>query len=170
MLRVLVPLALAVSGSVLAQDTGPPREPASAPFEIVRSHSDIDVSGDGSYAEADETALRVLDSRGQKALQQTTLSYTERLQTLDVESAYTLKANGEKIPVSPDQILRGVGATSAPGFQDVKTLTIVFPRLDIGDEVVLTTLTKQLVPCSPGRSPCARISSAPSRRTMCRSR
>ena len=39
---------------------------------------------------------------------------------------------------------------SPSGFQDLKTLTIVFPRLDVGDEVVLTTLMKQLVPLFTG--------------------
>jgi transglutaminase-like putative cysteine protease len=150
MFRFMVPLALAASGSVLAQDAGSPGASTSAPFEIVESHSDIDVNDDGSYVEANETGFRVLDSRGQKALQQTTLSYTEGLQTLEVGSAYTLKANGQKIPVSPDQILRGSGATSAPGFEDIQTVTIVFPRLEIGDEVVLTTLKKQLVPLFAG--------------------
>ena len=48
--------------------------PPTAPFEIVKSRTDIDVSADGSYVEATELALRVLDSRGQKALQQTTLA------------------------------------------------------------------------------------------------
>lgn len=149
-LRFVVPVMLTASGSVLAQDASSPRDSASAPFEIVKSHSDIDVSDDGSYVEADETAFRVLDSRGQKSLQQTTLTYTEGLQTLEVESAYTLKADGQKIAVLPDQILRGSGATSAPGFEDLKTLTIVFPRLDVGDEVVLSIMKKQLVPLFAG--------------------
>src|SRR5207253_2588600 len=99
---------------------------------------------------ASETAMRVLDSRGQKALQQLTLGYSEGLQTLQVPSAYTLKANGEKIAVPDDQMLHGYGATSAPGFEDVKTLTIVFPRLDIGDQIVVTTLRHQIVPLFAG--------------------
>lgn len=119
-------------------------------FETVRSHADIDVNADGSFVEAAETGLRVLDSRGQKALQQVTLDYTEGLQSLAVVSAYTLKANGEKIAVPEDQMLRGFGATSAPGFEDLKTVTIVFPKLDIGDEVFLTTLRRQIVPLFAG--------------------
>jgi transglutaminase-like putative cysteine protease len=143
-------LVIAASGPVLAQNAGKRNSPDSASFEIVRSHTDIDVAADGSYVQAEETAVRVLDSRSQKAFQQTTLAYTEGLQSLAVEDAYTLKANGEKIPVPQDQIMKGAGATSAPGFEDDKTLTIVFPRLDIGDEVVLTTLRKQIVPLFTG--------------------
>jgi transglutaminase-like putative cysteine protease len=127
-----------------------PTKPATAPFEIVKSRTDIDVNADGSYVEATEAALRVLDSRGLKALQQTTLAYTEGLQSLEIGSAYTQKANGEKIEVPRDQILRGYGATSKPGFEDVKTLTIVYPKLEIGDEVVLITLMKQRQPLFAG--------------------
>jgi transglutaminase-like putative cysteine protease len=139
---------LAVAGPVLAQDAFP--NVPTAPFEIVRSRADIDVNPDGSFVQAEETAVRVLDARGQKALQQTTLSYTDGLQTLSVKSAYTLKASGEKIPVPDDHFLRGLGATSAPGFEDVKTLTIVYPRLEVGDQIVLTTLRKQIVPLFAG--------------------
>src|SRR6202042_836306 len=120
--------------------------PPTAPFEIVKSRIDIDVSADGTYVEASESALRVLDSRGQKALQQTTLAYVEGLQSLEVHSAYTLKADGEKIMVPENQFLHGSGAISRPGFEDSKTLTIVFPKLEVGDQVVLVTLLKQKIP------------------------
>ncbi|MGH6877997.1 MAG: DUF3857 domain-containing transglutaminase family protein [Rhizomicrobium sp.] len=146
-LCAVAPLLLAATPPVLAQDTASVPTP---PFELVRSRVDIDVDADGSYAVADEMALRVLDSRGRKALQQTTLGYTQGLQSLQVESAYTLKANGEKIPVPPNQMLWGSGATSAPGFEDVKTLTIVFPKLEIGDEIVLITVKRQIVPLFAG--------------------
>lgn len=118
--------------------------------EITKWHLDIDVSSNGSYVEASEIGVRALDSRGQKALQQVTLGYSEGLQTLDVTSAYTLKATGEKIPVSNDQMLRGSGATTAPGFEDLKTTTIVFPRLEVGDQILLTTLRRQIVPLFTG--------------------
>ena len=123
---------------------------SSAAFEVVKSHFNIDVNADGSFEEADENVFKVLDSRGQKALQQTTFSYTEGLESVDIASAYTLKPDGEKISVPENQILRGFGATSAPGFQDIKTITVVFPRLDIGDEIVLETLRKQIVPLFAG--------------------
>ena len=115
-------------------------------FEIVRGRDDIDVNPDGSFAEASEIAIRVLDSRGQKAFQQVTLGYSDGLESLGVASAYTLKRDGQKIPVAHDQMLRGFGATSRPGFEDLKTVTIIFPQLEIGDQIVLTTLRRQIVP------------------------
>jgi transglutaminase-like putative cysteine protease len=143
-------LFVAFCGAVAARNATAPQAPATAPVEVVRSLSDIDVNPDGSFVEADESTLRVLDTRGQRAVQQTTLTYTEGLETLQIISAYTQKANGEKIPVADNQILRGYGATSAPGFEDVKTVTIIFPRLEVGDESALSTLRKQIVPLFAG--------------------
>ena len=139
-------VALAVTGTVCAQQAAPPAAPASAPFEIVRSHIDFDVNADGSSVETDDTALRVLDSRGQDVLRRRSLSYTEGLQSIEIESAYALKADGERIDVPKGAIFRNSAAPSAPGFENAKVLTLYFPRLDIGDEVVLVTVRKQLVP------------------------
>ena len=145
-------LALAaLASAVLAEEQKAQPIGASAPVELVRSHIDVDVNADGTYVVAKELALRVLDSRGQKMLQQTTLSYTDGLQDLQVISAYTEKADGEKIPVDADKMLRGLGETSAPGFEDLRTITIVFPKLDIGDKTVLETVLKQKVPLFPGQ-------------------
>jgi len=142
--------AFAVPEAALAQPVAQPAQPPSAPFEIVRSHIDIDVNADGSSVETEDTALRVLDSRGQESLRRRTLSYTEGLQSIDIESAYALKADGEKIDVPERAIFRNSAAPSAPGFENAKLLTVYFPRLDIGDEVVLVTAKKQTVPAFPG--------------------
>ena len=66
-------------------------------MEIVRQHIDIDVNEDGSYVEVRETAIRPLTSQGVKAVQQLTLSFTRGFQTIEIPSAYTLKADGRKI-------------------------------------------------------------------------
>jgi transglutaminase-like putative cysteine protease len=120
-------------------------------FEIVKSHVDFEVSPDGSYMESSETAYRVLDSRGLKQLQQTTLTYTQGFETLRVAFAYTLKANGQRINVPQSSMLNGHGATSEPGFQDERTLTIIFPNVEVGDQVVLIMLRQQTVPWFAGQ-------------------
>jgi transglutaminase-like putative cysteine protease len=126
----------------------PPPDPG---FEIVKSHLDFEVSADGSYLESSETAFRVLDARGLKGLQQTTLTYTQGYEDLKVGYAYTLKANGQRVDVPQSSMLFGHGATSAPGFQDERTLTVIFPNVEIGDEVVLIMLRRQIVPWFVGQ-------------------
>jgi transglutaminase-like putative cysteine protease len=40
----------------------------------------------------------------------------------------------------------GTGASTAVGFDDLKTITVVFPSLEVGDQIVLTTVFHQTVP------------------------
>ncbi len=123
----------------------------SPPFEVAKDHVDADVSADGTFQQATEVAYRVLDAQGQRALQQITLSYTSGYQVLTVGEAFTRKADGREIAVKPTNILYGRGASSKPGFEDISTVTIVFPDLAVGDEVVLSTLLNQKVPWIPGQ-------------------
>ncbi|HEY1710146.1 MAG TPA: DUF3857 and transglutaminase domain-containing protein [Rhizomicrobium sp.] len=117
-----------------------------APFSIVKSHDEVEVSSGGSYAESREVIYKVLTEQGARALRQVTLSYTEGFQQYAVMAAYTRKADGKRIDVDKSSLLRGYGASSEPGFEDVKTITVVFPNVEVGDEVALTTAFRQTVP------------------------
>ncbi len=114
-----------------------------APVEIVKQHDDIDVQADGTFARAAEVAYRALDQQGVQLLQKLQLSYMDGFQSLEVEAAYTLKADGKRIDVTPDGMVYGRGNGA---LQSLKLLTIVFPDLEPGDEIVLVTLSKQLIP------------------------
>lgn len=145
MLRVFAVSALFVLAA--AQAIAAP-EP---PFEVAKDHIDADVNADGTFEQASEVAYRVLDTQGQRALQQITLSYTSGYQELRVSEAYTLKADGRQIKVKPSNILYGRGASSTPGYEDISTVTIVFPDLAVGDEIVLTTVLTQKTPWIAGQ-------------------
>ncbi|MBI3676912.1 MAG: DUF3857 and transglutaminase domain-containing protein [Proteobacteria bacterium] len=113
-------------------------------FEIVKQHVDIEISTDGTFYEADEMAFRVLNEQGRHGLQQMTLTNTQGYETTQIKSAYTLKPNGTRLDVPPGQILYGRGASTGPGgFDDLQTMTVVYPNVEIGDEVVLVTLFHQ---------------------------
>ena len=81
---------------------------------------------DGSYVEARETAMRPLTEAGVKELQQVRHSFTRGFENVTVPSAYTLKKDGTKIALGQGDFLYGRGAKSAPGFEDVLTMTFVF--------------------------------------------
>jgi transglutaminase-like putative cysteine protease len=121
---------------------------ATPSFEIVKQDVDLEVAADGRSWEAVEVRLRPLTAQGVKLLQQRTLSYTQGYQQLNIE-AYTLKKDGRKIDIPSGDILQGHGETTSPGFEDTRTMTIVFPSLEIGDQAVLLTRTVQLVPWFP---------------------
>jgi transglutaminase-like putative cysteine protease len=149
MLRAFAVSALVLFAATLVAE-GAPAAPE-PPFEVAKEHIDADVNADGTFLQASEIAYRVLDATGQRALQQITLSYTSGYQELGVTEAYTLKADGRRVDVKPGNILYGRGASSAPGYEDISTVTIVFPDLAVGDEIVLTTLLNQKTPWIAGQ-------------------
>ena len=108
----------------------------------------MEAAPDGRSWQVEEVHYRPLTSQGVEALQTFTLSYTQGYQTLSVR-AYTLKKDGRRIDIPQGDMLQGHGDTSQPGFEDTRTLTIVYPSLEIGDQAVMITQTQQLVPWFP---------------------
>lgn len=137
---------LAFARPVLAQSVS-----KSSPFEIVSAHTDIDVAADGSYVEKREVTYRLLTDAAVQALRQMTLSYTDGYQSLQIASAFTLKANGTRYDVAADSLLRGYGATTSPGFEDLKTIQVIFPNVEVGDEISFTTVFSQTKPWFDGQ-------------------
>jgi len=124
----------------------------SASEELVRQHIDIDLKQNGSYLMVSDTALRALNTQGLAHLQKISMSYTAFYQSLAITDAYTLKADGRRVQVDPKAgVLYGHGATSLPGYADVKTITVLFPDLEVGDQTVLKTTFQQLKPWFPGQ-------------------
>jgi hypothetical protein len=136
----------AIASSAMAQTASD--SAASPPFEVVKQDIDLEVAPDGRSWQISESRLRPLTAMGVKALQQTTLSYTASYQGL-VLKGYTLKKDGRKIDIPQGDIMLGHGETSSPGFEDTRTMTMVFPNLEIGDQVVLINRSWQIVPWFP---------------------
>jgi len=97
---------------------------------------------------ADETVEKTATMRikvlGEAALQaagQQSVSYHEDTQSLDILEAYTEKADGRKVTVDPTNIMTRDAASGVQltFLRDLKTRTIIFPDLAVGDTVVLTT-------------------------------
>lgn len=130
--------------------TGAWAKPA-APFEIVKDHTEIEVSADGSDVSSREQVFRILDARGIAQLHERRFAIARKYEDLQIIAAYTLKAGGQRIDVPKSGMLSGFGQTSAPGFQDNVNLSIFFPNLEVGDSVVLSTVHRQFVPWFAGR-------------------
>jgi hypothetical protein len=141
--RLVTAIAAAAAWLFVAESAAAESTP---PFEIVKSHIEVEVQEGGGYLESREVVYRALTEQGAEALRQMTLSYTEGFQSYTVAAAYTLKKDGSRIDVDRRGMLGGYGASSSPGFQDLKTLTVVFPNVEVGDEVAITTVFSQMVP------------------------
>lgn len=120
--------------------------PSAAPFEIVKDHAEIEVATDGTDISSRELVMRALDERGIAMLHEQRIAVAGAYEDVQVVSAYTLKASGQKIAVPPTGYLRGYGQTSQPGFQDNGIVSIFFPNLEVGDSIVLFTVHRQIKP------------------------
>ncbi|MEJ0026877.1 MAG: DUF3857 and transglutaminase domain-containing protein [Rhizomicrobium sp.] len=120
--------------------------PVTPPFEVVKNHVEIEVQPDGAYVESREVVYRLLTEQGARALREMQLGFTRSYQSYMIPAAYTLKKDGTRIDVPRDSMLLGYGASNSPGFQDTQTLTVVFPNAEVGDEVAITTLFRQIRP------------------------
>lgn len=145
-------MALTALSAVIATALAFGQTPAkSPPLELVKYHVDVELEADGSYTETREIVYRLLTEASVQALRQATLSFTDGYEQLGIQSAYTLKANGTRIDVPQNSMLSGYGASSSPGFEDAKTLQVFFPNVEVGDEIAMTTVFRQIKPWFPGQ-------------------
>ena len=130
---------------------------AKAPFlgyaKYVRYRSDYRVKADGTDVETVEWALKVLTEQGVAAVNRASVAYSDRLQDAEILSAYTLKADGRRIDVPQSNFQTesntGKGRT-APIFSDIRTRTVAFPEVAVGDTVVFSYKMIQKEPTFPG--------------------
>ena len=115
-------------------------------YEVIKSNTEVEVEPGGAYAESREQVYRVLTEEGAAALRQINLYYTDGYQSFRVLHAYTLKKDGTRIDVPPQSMMSGYGTTNSPGFEDLKTISVVFPNLEVGDEIAITTIFHQIKP------------------------
>jgi transglutaminase-like putative cysteine protease len=120
-------------------------------YQWYRAH--YDVNADGTHVEKQAWSLKVLTEQGVAEAQQASVSFSDRLQTLEIISAYTLKSDGRKIDVPKtnfqDEANVGKG-DQAPIFSDIRTRTVAFPDVAVGDSVVLSYQLTQKEATFPG--------------------
>jgi hypothetical protein len=130
---------------------------AKAPFlgyaKYVRYRSDYHVNADGTDVEVTEWALKVLTEQGVSIVNRASVGYSDRLQDAEILKAYTLKADGRRIDVPPSNFQTesntGKGKT-APIFSDIRTKTVAFAEVAVGDTVVFSYKLTQKEPAFPG--------------------
>ncbi len=116
-------------------------------------HAHYDVNADGTHVETTSWALKVLSEQGVARAQEASVSVSDSLEKLEILSAYTLKPDGRKINVPPtnyqDETNTGKGSV-APMFTDIRTRTVAYPDVAVGDTVVLSYKLSQVEATFPG--------------------
>jgi len=110
------------------------------------------VNPDGTYTATIEHREKALTQAGVEEIGQAAMVYSESMQELEVVEAYTLKADGTKIPVPEDKIFVQAPPETqdAPTFSDNKLVQVVFPQVAVGDEVYVAWKLVQKEPYFPG--------------------
>ncbi len=134
-----------------ADDT--PDQPFPGYAKYVRYRVNYRVNADGTDVQTREWALKVLTEQGIAIANQASVSFSDRLESAEILSAYTLKADGRRleVPATNFQVESNTGkGKTAPMFSDIKTRTVAFPEVAVGDTVVLSYQVTQREPTFPG--------------------
>jgi hypothetical protein len=109
---------------------------------------------------ADDTSVleqrlvfRVLSPEGAQAASSVPLSYQDGWQTLELLEAYTLKPDGQRLPVAQDAIQKqsGVlGGSTGMTWPELRVWQLKFSDVQVGDRTVLHYKQTQLKPLLPG--------------------
>jgi len=110
------------------------------------------VADNGALEVVSHAELKVLKQEAVDAIKERNISYSTSIEKVDIETAYTLKADGRRIDVPKDNYQLQVNSGkdgNAPSYSDQTTLTIIFPDLAVGDTAVLTYKQVDLEPIFP---------------------
>lgn len=110
------------------------------------------VHTDGTFLQETYMQLRIETDQGAKESGQISLRYSESLETLTVDCAYTTTPDGERLEVGADRILdqQTAESTHAPMFDDNKVKVVVFPSVGIGATLTLRYRRFLRKPVFPG--------------------
>ncbi len=106
-----------------------------------------------------EVAIKVLAEQGVSEANRAYISYSDRLQSVKILHAYTLKHDGTRFDVPPanfqEEVNKGRGK-AAPMFSDLKTITVAFPEVSVGATVAMVYTRTQREATFPGNFSCLR--------------
>jgi transglutaminase-like putative cysteine protease len=111
------------------------------------------VDTDGSYALTVDHIKRIVLPRAVQAHSQYYISYNRTLDEVGQIEAHTRKPDGRRVPVLPEHILdqQEAASSDAPMFQDTRLKIVVFPEVEVGDQLVVHYTQRRLTPLFPGQ-------------------
>lgn len=156
--RPLLLLVLLFSAPLLAQAQQTTPAPAAARaqadtnYSFVRYRADYEVRADASSVETDEYEILLKTKSAVEQFSQVRLSYSEKMETLEVLQAYTVTAEGLRQDVASDKIYtqESYSSASAAMYADRKVKVVVFPNLAPGARIVYRVRRAQNTPYFPG--------------------
>ncbi|GAB2507924.1 DUF3857 and transglutaminase domain-containing protein [Pseudoxanthomonas sangjuensis] len=155
-LIVLFLLAAFAAPVAFADEVADAQQPAAQEAannsSFVRYRADYEVRADATSVEIDEYEILIKTKAGVDDWSQVRLSYSEKMEALEVLSAYTLTPDGRRHDVPADKIYNqeSYSSASAAMYADRKVKVIVFPNLSPGTRLVYSFRKTQNIPYFPG--------------------
>ena len=136
---------LSLSAARAADDTDPS-------LVIDRYLQHFVVATDGSYRLSVQHAKTIALQRAVQEHSQYYISYNRTLDAVESIKAYTRKRSGRRVPVPPEQIKdqQEAASSDAPMFQDTRLKIIVFPEIEVGDQLVVQYVLRRHTALFPG--------------------
>jgi hypothetical protein len=102
--------------------------------------SDTEIAADATTIQTVHYESWASNAAAARILAEQTIAFSERIETVEIVEAATLKADGRKLPVDPTKILTQLqpGVTRNPLYSDAKRLVVVYPDVGAGDSILLT--------------------------------
>lgn len=122
-------------------------------YRVVMDHQDFDVQADGSFIHTREMLTQIDTPQGIDQFGQAKIYYDGKRAKLDVVEAYTIRANGERVPVTPDRIRRVSASTDdvSPYFTDQMIAIVIFPHVEVGSRLYYKAVLHEVEPVIKGR-------------------
>lgn len=154
-LALLTCLVSAHPAKADAAASGPPAAQAAAisnDFSYLRYRADHEVHADASSASTESVEILLKTKAAVDQFSQIYQSYSEKMETLEVLSAYTLTADGQRHDVAPERIYtqESHSSAAAPIYADRKVRVIVFPHLAPGNRLAYQIRRTRKIPSFPG--------------------
>ncbi|MDM5176226.1 DUF3857 and transglutaminase domain-containing protein [Massilia sp. DJPM01] len=110
------------------------------------------VDTDGSYRLTVDNVKTIVLQRALQAHSQYYISYNTSLDEISEVEAYTVKADGRRIPVPPEQVKdqQEPASGDAPMFQDTRLKIVVFSDVAVGDKVAVHYVLRRKTALFPG--------------------
>lgn len=126
---------------------------AKVPIELTRGVDVLTVELDGTYIAETKDEKTLLEESGRDRISQQSFTFNDKLSTVEILKAETIKKDGRRISVKPEQIRLQVEPASigAPMFTTSKVKTIIFPDVEVGDRVFYHVRRTQQVAPLPGQ-------------------
>lgn len=122
-------------------------------YSILMDIQDFEVQPNGGYTRLSERNIRIETPQGIDRYGQAKMFYDGKRGKLEIIEAYTIKPNGEKVPVSEDRIKRISANTDdvAPYFTDQMIAVIIFPQVEVGSQLYYKAKLEESEPSIKGR-------------------